>query len=212
MQLTNLSILDFLDKLAEASPAPGGGACAGLSGAQGAALAAMVCRLTIGRAKYAAVEAEMMQALYRAENLQAKLTALIDADATAFEQVAAAYKLSKDTDDQRSARIQAIQEGLKVATQTPLQALSACVEVLELCPVVIAKGNVNAASDGAAGACAANAGMMIAAANVRINVNAIDDSAFVEEALAQMGELVKRGRAAFDLAWAEASERLGPMP
>jgi formiminotetrahydrofolate cyclodeaminase len=169
----------------------------------------MVCNLTIGRKKYAEVEAEMQDVLARSEPLRAQLTALIHEDSTAFDGVMAAYRMPKATPEEKAARSAAIQEGLKQATYVPLRTLEACVAVLELAPIVVEKGNPNVASDGGAGVLAAHAGMMTAALNVRINLNAIKDEVFVAEAEALMDELLARGDAAREQAWAIASARLG---
>ncbi len=88
---------NFLDDLAAATPTPGGGSAAAHAGAMGAALVAMVARLTIGKKKYAAVEAQMKEILNQAERLRCELTAAVDEDSAAFEGVMAAFKLPKDT-------------------------------------------------------------------------------------------------------------------
>lgn len=207
--LPELSIHEYLTRLAGPTAAPGGGAAAGLSGAQGAALLCMVCNLTIGRKKYAAVEADMIGHLAVAERLRGQLTELIDRDAGAYDGVMDAYKLPKDTDEQRAARSAAIQAGLKHATLIPLETLTACVEVLELTPAVLEKGNPNVVSDGGAGVLSAYAGMMTAAINVRINLNALKDEAFVAMIEGQMADLLARGEAARENGWATAAKRLG---
>jgi len=207
--LFDLPIRTFLDELAGSEPAPGGGATAALNGAQGAALVSMVCNLTIGREKYAEVEIEMIEIRKNSELLRAQLTDLIHQDSTAFDGVMAAYRMPKTTPTEKTARSAAIQEGLKQATYVPLRTLEACVAVLELSPTVIEKGNFNAASDAGAGMLAAHAGMMIAALNVRINLNAIKDEAFVAESETLMNELMAQGDATRQDAWAIASERLG---
>ena len=207
--LTTLTVEQFIDELAAGSATPGGGSAAGLAGAQGAALLSMVCNLTIGRKKYADVEAEMQAALEQATTMRQQLLALIEADTRAFDGVMAAYKMPKDTPEQKEARSAAIQAGLKEATRTPMETLEACVAVLELAPDVVSKGNPNVISDGGAGVLSAHTGMMIAALNVQINLNAIKDQAFVAEQRAKMDALIARGDAAKEQAWSIVAERLG---
>lgn len=207
--LVTMTIQQFLSELAKGTATPGGGSAAGLAGAQGAALLSMVCNLTIGRKKYAEVEAEMEAALDKAERLRLRLVELMDEDTRAFDGVMAAYRLPKDTPEQKAARSAAIQAGLKEATRTPMETLDACVAVLELAPQVVSKGNPNVISDGGAGILAAHAGVMTAALNVRINLNAIKDEAFVAEQSAKMADLIARGDAAKEKAWAIVSQRLG---
>ena len=207
--LYDLTIRTYIEMLASSEPSPGGGATAALNGAQGAALVSMVCNLTIGREKYAEFEAEMIKIRHSSEQLRTLLTDLIHEDSTAFDGVMAAYRMPKTTPEEKTARSFAIQEGLKHATYVPLRTLEACVAVLELAPGVIANGNPNVASDGGAGVLAAHAGMMTAALNVRINLNAIKDEMFVVESENLMKALLARGDTARRSAWIIASERLG---
>ena len=207
--LYDLPIRTYIEMLASSEPSPGGGATAALHGAQGAALVSMVCNLTIGREKYAEFEAEMIEIRHRSEQLRALLTDLIHEDSTAFDGVMAAYRMPRTTPEEKTARSVAIQDGLKHATDVPLRTLEACVAVLELTPGVIANGNPHVASDGGAGVLAAHAGMMTAALNVRINLNAIRDETFVVESENFMNALLARGEAARQSAWTIASERLG---
>ena len=94
----------FLNKVASDEPAPGGGSVAALAGANGAGLFAMVCRLTIGREKYASVEADMKAALGELVPLQKRLIELIDEDTEAFNDVMSAFKMPKETDEEKEAR------------------------------------------------------------------------------------------------------------
>ncbi len=87
----------FLDDLASGEPTPGGGSAAALAGALGAALAAMVANLTVGRKRYVDVDAQMQAVLGEAESLRGRLTALVAEDAQAYDQVRAAYRLPKET-------------------------------------------------------------------------------------------------------------------
>ncbi|RME81179.1 MAG: methenyltetrahydrofolate cyclohydrolase, partial [Caldilineae bacterium] len=103
----------------------------------------------------------------------------------------------------------AIQAGLKDATMVPLETLAACVDVLELSTEILAKGNPNVISDGGAGVLAAHAGMMTAALNVQINLNAIQDEEFKREYESRMRDLLQRGEAAREKAWALVRDRLG---
>ncbi len=113
------SVSTFLDSLASGAPAPGGGGAAALAGAMAAALVSMVCNLTIGKARYADVEAEMRDVLDRAEALRHELQELAEADVAAFNRLTAAYKLPKITDADIAIRRDAIQATLRGATRCP---------------------------------------------------------------------------------------------
>ena len=91
----------FLEELASKAAAPGGGGASALVGAAGVALGSMVGSLTVGKKKYAAVEADIAALNVRAEALRRRLEALVQADAEAFLPVAAAYKLPKETRNSR---------------------------------------------------------------------------------------------------------------
>ena len=91
----------FIDELAAPTPTPGGGSAAAYAGAMGAGLVAMVAGLTIGKKKYAEVEAEMQAIRVVAENLRAELTHAVDDDAAAFEVLMATFKLPKETEEQK---------------------------------------------------------------------------------------------------------------
>src|SRR3712207_5288399 len=96
--LMDLSLADFLDRLASGEPTPGGGAAGALAGALAAALASMVCNFTTGKPEFAAVEDEVRKILDETEAARAALEFGVEADASAFDVVAKAYKLPRETD------------------------------------------------------------------------------------------------------------------
>jgi formiminotetrahydrofolate cyclodeaminase len=186
MPITNESVQIFIDKLAGPSATPGGGSAAALAGAMGAALVAMVCNLTVGKKRFADVEDEVRNVLDQAEALRMQLTSLADADTAAFDQVMAAYRLPKETEDQQAARQAAIQAALRQATQVPLETAIACATVARLAARVIAKINPNALSDAGAAALLAEAGLRGAQLNVAINLADIHDPVFEQETEQQL--------------------------
>jgi len=159
----------FLDSLADGSPTPGGGSAAAYAGAMGAALVAMVARLTLGRKKYEEVQPQMQSVLDEAEALRLQLAKAVDEDAAAFEQVMAAFRLPKETEDQAAAREAAIQHATIRAAEVPLETARASVRVMELALQAAQLGNHNAISDAASGATLAQASLTSAGYNVRIN-------------------------------------------
>lgn len=163
----------FLDDVAAGTPAPGGGSAAAYAGALGAALAAMMARLTVGKKKYVEVEPEMMKLLDEAERLRADLTKAIDEDAAAFDAVLQAFKLPKLTPEEEQAREEAIQQATLHASEVPLQAVRKSLRVMEICTRAAMIGNLNAISDAASGAVMAKAAFTAAGYNVRINVHSL---------------------------------------
>ena len=169
------SLSGFVASVASSAPVPGGGSVAAHVGALGAALAEMVAGLTVGRKKYAAVDAEMKELAARALSLGSRLSALVKEDADSYTLVSAAYKLPKGTPEEIAARDAAIQSALVKAASVPLETARACVTVAQLAATCAQKGNTNAVSDAGVAALLAEAACKGAAYNVRINVSSMND-------------------------------------
>ena len=173
--LAALTVDEFLRQLASGEPTPGGGAAAALAGALGAALVSMVCNLTVGRERYAATEAEVRTIRDEATALLDRLQRGIDEDAAAFDDVMAAYKLPRATDDEKAARSAAIQEATYRAALTPLALAEASAAVVDLAERALGKTNTNVASDLAVAALLGVAGLDGCATNVEVNLATLKD-------------------------------------
>lgn len=178
--LIKMTVEEFMAEVASAAPAPGGGSVSALAGAQAAALLAMYCKLTIGRAKYAEVEEMMQETLAEAEDLRTMLQSAVAEDTEAFNKVMAAFKLPKETAEEKSARGQAVQSALQAAAIVPLNVCECCLRLLLLIEAVVGKGNESAASDIGVANLQAFAGLTGAAYNVLINLNSIKDGEFIK--------------------------------
>jgi glutamate formiminotransferase/formiminotetrahydrofolate cyclodeaminase len=185
-------LVSFLDELASALPAPGGGSAAAYAGAMGAALVAMVSGLTIGKKKYADVEAEMQAVHVMAEKLRAEMTQAVEDDAASFEAVIGAFKLPKETEEQQKARNAAIQLATMNAAYVPLQSVQRSVKIMELALKCAEHGNLNAISDAMSGFAMARASLTAAAYNVRINVNSLPDKSAGDDYLKELADLEKK--------------------
>ena len=179
-EIKTQTLQHFLDELASKSATPGGGSVAALMGAQGAALVSMVCNLTIGKPKFAELEAELTDVLTKAETLRETLTQLIQADIDVFNRLMSKYALPKETEAEKALRSQEIQAVLKDATEVPLQCARACAEVIALCKIAAEKGSPGVVSDAGAGVMAAYGGLKTAALNVYINTGSLKDQSFAE--------------------------------
>jgi glutamate formiminotransferase/formiminotetrahydrofolate cyclodeaminase len=175
----------------------------------GAALAQMVSGLTVGRKKYAAVEAEMKQVALEAVELGNALSRLVAEDAAAYEVVSGAYKLPKDTAEQQAARDAAIQRALFGASEVPLRTAEACARVAELAATAADKGNTNAASDAGVSALLAEAACRGAVYNVRINLGSITDKAAARPLAEKAAKALKRAEAAAVRATAAVERNIG---
>ena len=177
MELMNLSCKAFLEDLASNAPIPGGGGAAALVGAAGAALGNMVGSLTIGKKKYAAVEADILVLNRRAAALRKRLEGLVQADADAFTPLAAAYKLPKETPEQQAHKAAVLEAALEGACAVPLEIMSACCEGITLAAEYAEKGSVMAVSDAGCAALFCKAALQAAGLNVSINTRLMADNA-----------------------------------
>jgi len=189
--LVSMKVNGFLSELASSSPAPGGGSVAALAGSLGAALSSMVCNLTIGKEKYANVQSEIKDTLKKSEQLRKKLTKLIDEDADAFNDVMKAFKMPKDTEEQKIKRSAAIQDGYKTATSIPLETANTCEKILDLAMILAKKGNQNSITDSAVSALMAQSGVESAILNVKINLGSIKDEKFVKKISSELDKIQK---------------------
>lgn len=186
MELKGLSVEAFINETGSSSPAPGGGSIAALNAASAAALVEMVASLTIGKEKYAAVEADMKAVQAKASELKTKFVNFIDEDSNAFNKIMAAFKLPKGTDEEKAVRSEAIQTATKEAALVPFHVGEMANELFALAEEVIIKGNQNAVTDGAVAAMNARVAVKGAFLNVKINLGSIKDEAFVAELNAKM--------------------------
>jgi len=192
---------EYLNRLASSEPAPGGGSVAALAGALGAALLSMVCNLTVGKEKYRAVEEEIKRCLAEAESLRTELSRLAEHDAVAYAKVAAAYKMPRNTEQEKAARAEAIQIALKESAKVPLAAAKACYRVLELAGPIGEKGNTNVISDVGVAVALAEAGFQCAVLNVEVNLAGVKDEDYNQPTRAEIAPLLGQARILRDQAW-----------
>ena len=185
------SLSGFVASVASANPVPGGGSVAAHAGALAAALAQMVTGLTIGKKKYAAVDAEMKEAALKAVSLGNNLASLVKRDAEAYSLVSEAHKLPKEPADAAARRSEAVTSALLKAAEVPLETARAAVEVARIAALVAEKGNTNAVTDAGVAALLAEAACKGADYNVRVNVSALDDPAKGARLASESKQLVK---------------------
>jgi len=178
---SRLALDAFLGALSSDAPTPGGGTAAAAAGAMGSALAQMVSALTLSKEKYAAAHDAVRPIREAAETARAEFLALAREDSEAYDDVVAARRLPKDTDEQKAARAERIARANRRAAEVPMQTARAAVRLLAALPDLVEKGNPNAASDVGAAALLLDACAEGALLNVGINLSGIDDAALVAE-------------------------------
>ena len=208
-KLTDLTSKDFLTALASSAPAPGGGGGAAMAGALAAALASMVCNLTIGKEKFAAQECEVKALLQEAEQVRQDLLALVEDDAAVFNSFMACYKLPKTTDAEKAARTAAIRKAAKQAAEVPLAIARASYKVLQLAHRLVIIGNPGVITDGACSALLARAALRCAEYNVRINLGLTKAEAYNEQVAAELNKLLKTAEELEEQALAATDKALG---
>lgn len=176
MEYKNITIEEFINVTAGKDPVPGGGSVSALAGTLAAALGKMVTGLTIGRKKYADVQPDMEALAPEFDNAISMLLQAIADDAAAYDTVFNAYKLPKETDEEKAVRKAAIQEALTHAARVPLSVAERCVSIMPYIKEVAEKGNQNAITDSCVAMMCARTGALGAILNCRINLSSIIDA------------------------------------
>jgi formiminotetrahydrofolate cyclodeaminase len=205
-----MTIESYLDRLASAQPEPGGGSAAALVAALGAALVTMVTNLTLGKEKLAAVQGDMAEIKACAEKLAGELKGLVTLDAHAYGAVAAAMKLPRDTEAQKTERHRVLQAALVGAAAVPLRVAEAAAEVARLSLPAAEKGNLNAVSDAGVAVVLADAAAQSAALNVKINLAWIEDEDFKCDTWARVAAILSETAHLRDVVLALTYRKLQP--
>lgn len=177
--LVNLTIKEFLAKTAANEPVPGGGSVAALNAALAAALTEMVANLTIGKKKYEEKEELMKDIASITYNYQKGFVNDIDADSDAYNKVFEAFKLPKDTEEQKAERSREIQDATKYAAEIPMEVARKAYAMMDFISRVAEEGNQNAITDACVAMMTARTAVLGAILNVKINLSSIKDEAYV---------------------------------
>lgn len=179
----------FLQDLASSSPVPGGGSVAALSAAMGAALLVMVCNLTVGRKRFADVHDRAERLRREADGLLRRATDLAGEDTEAYSRVAEAMALPRDTEAEKTARREHMQNALKGAAVPPLETMRVASEVARLAADLVSFGNPSAITDVGTAALVAAAAYGGARLNVLINLGAVRDDAWTADLREEMSRI-----------------------
>jgi methenyltetrahydrofolate cyclohydrolase len=191
-RFADMTVAQLLAALGSPEPTPGGGTAAAVAGAMGTSLLLMVTGLAKSRTNTGDEKAALAKARAALEPLTLRLADLADADARSFNEVMAAYRLPKATDEDKAARTRAIQEALRGATDIPLETLRVCASAIEQGRAVADHGNRSAASDAGVAIGLLRAAGDGAAANVRINLTGLKDEAYKSATEAETARLAEQ--------------------
>lgn len=180
--LDTKTVRGFIDELASNSPAPGGGSVAALCGSLGSALGSMVFNLTVGKKAYLALgdeeRASVDKGLVDANELKDRFLQLMNEDTLAFNKLMEAFKMPKETDEDKAIRSEKIQIAYKGATEIPLEVARRSYDIYEIIEIAVDHGNKNAISDAGVAALLTQAAIEGAIMNVKINLGSIKDEEF----------------------------------
>ena len=172
---------DFLEQLSSSAPIPGGGGASAAVGAFASALGLMVTNLTVGKKKYADVEEEILEIREKLEQKKQDLVRMVDEDAEAFEPLAKAYRMPKETEEEKAEKARVMEIVLKDACSVPMEIMEKCCEAIEVIVEFAAKGSTLAISDAGVGAAFCKAALKGASLNVYINTKSMKDREYAEE-------------------------------
>jgi glutamate formiminotransferase/formiminotetrahydrofolate cyclodeaminase len=187
--LVEMKLTDFIDEVSRESPAPGGGSIAALAGALGASLSSMVFNLTANKRGSDAIDKILNDAAEECQQIKEELVKAIDEDTNAFNAYMNARRLPNKSAEEKKAREEAMQAGLKQAVMVPLNTAKQSYRAIEIAGVVAKNGNPNSITDVGVGAQSAYTGMLGGIYNVLINLKDIKDKKFVDEMRNSCSEL-----------------------
>ncbi len=208
MKYSALTCTEFVEVLASKAPVPGGGGASALVGAIGTALCNMVGSLTVGKKKYAAVEAEITELMEQATALQKKLLHLIEKDAEVFEPLSRAYGLPAGTEEEKEEKSRVMEGCLRDACSVPMDIMRTCCQVISLIGAFAEKGSVLAVSDAGVAAACCRGALKGASLNVYINTKSMKDREYAESLNRECDEMLETYSAVADEVFEQVKAKL----
>ena len=185
---------DFLEQLSSSAPIPGGGGASAAVGAFASALGLMVTNLTVGKKKYADVEEEILEIREKLEQKKQDLVRMVDEDAEAFEPLAKAYRMPKETEEEQAEKEKVMEAALKNAAEAPLCIMKTIVDTMEMIRVLGEKGRRLAVSDAGVAILFAQAALEGASLNIFINTKMMKDQEEAERLNYLADQLIATGK------------------
>ncbi|MBQ9926352.1 MAG: cyclodeaminase/cyclohydrolase family protein [Lachnospiraceae bacterium] len=208
MSFTAYTCEDFVEILSTKAPVPGGGGASALVGAIGTALGNMVGSLTVGKKKYADVEADIIALKEKADALQKDFLHLVEEDARVFEPLSKAYGMPKDTEEEKAEKARVMENVLKDACSVPMEIMKKCCEAIDIIEEFAEKGSVIALSDAGVGAAFCKAALLGASLNVFINTKSMTNREYAEALNKEAEEMIAIYSAKADAVFASVNDRL----
>lgn len=208
MKYKDMTCSEFIEVLASKASVPGGGGASALVGSVGMALGNMVGNLTLGKKKYADVEADIILLMEKAEQIQKELLLLIDKDAELFEPLSRAYKLPAETSEEKHNKAGIMESALRDACMVPLEIMEKCCEAIELHQEFAVKGTSIAISDVGCGVAFCRTALQSASLNAFINTKLMTDRTYAEDINSKADAMLEKYIPLADAVFNQVRERL----
>ena len=194
-KLIDMNLVAFANETASESPAPGGGSISAYVGALGASLATMVANLSSHKKGWDDQWEYFSNYAQKGQTIKVELLKLVDEDTHAFNKIMDAFGLPKNSDEEKQARTQAIQEATLYATQVPLKTMQVCFSGYEIAQAMVEKGNPNSVTDAGVGALCIRTAIYGAYLNVKINASGLKDKSTAEKLVAEATAILQQSNA-----------------
>ncbi len=191
-KLIDMNLVAFANETASESPAPGGGSISAYVGALGASLATMVANLSSHKKGWDDQWEYFSNFAQKGQIIKDELLKLVDEDTNAFNKIMDAFGLPKNSDEEKQARTQAIQDATLYATQVPLKTMQVCFSGYEIAQAMVEKGNPNSVTDAGVGALCIRAAIYGAYLNVKINASGLKDKIVAEKLVADANAILQQ--------------------
>jgi glutamate formiminotransferase / formiminotetrahydrofolate cyclodeaminase len=191
-KLIDLTCKGFADETASESPAPGGGSISAYMGALGASLGTMVANLSSHKKGWDSRCGFFSDWAEKGQELIKELLFLVDEDTNSFNKIMDAFSLPKGSDQEKAARVTAIQDATLYAINVPLRTMKVAFKVFEIVEAMTLEGNPNSVTDAGVGALSARAAVQGAFLNVKINAASLKDRETAEKLVAQAAQIAAK--------------------
>jgi len=197
-KLVQMKLTDFADETASESPAPGGGSISAYCGSLGISLGTMVANLSAGKRGWEDQISYFSEWAEKGQALKDQLLKLVDEDTKSFNQIMAGFSLPKNTEEEKAARTNAIEEATKYACEVPFKVMQLSFQSLDLLKAMIEKGNPNSITDAGVGVLCVKTAVRGAYFNVLVNANGLKDKNWANNMIQNAKDLLAKNHAAAD--------------
>lgn len=181
--LVNMKLTEFANETASESMAPGGGSVSAYVGTMGVSLGTMVANLSSHKRGWDDRWEEFSVWAEKGQHYKDELMFLVDEDTNSFNGIMEAFRMPKDSEEEKAARKKAIHEATKFAIEIPFRVMRVSLDSMEVMREMAENGNPNSVTDAAVGALCARTAVFGAFLNVKVNTLEFDDEKFVSETL-----------------------------